>query len=194
MARRRGKAASRLHVRIVAMFSLVAALPAILVAVIASITLDIGLDRWFEIRTKTIINSSLSIAEAYVQENARNLQGTTLSMANDLDNARTLYGLDRTGFRDFMSKQAVGRALAHAALIRADGSFIMSAKTRCRFRDAAAARTSASTDAADGQPVLIEPRTQQHRRRHRQAARDRGRSISTPSAWSTRRSSRRARS
>ena len=35
---------------------------------IASITLDIGLDRWFEIRTKTIINSSLSIAEAYVRE------------------------------------------------------------------------------------------------------------------------------
>ena len=67
VARRRGKAASRLHVRIVAMFSLVAVLPAILVAVIASITLDIGLDRWFEIRTKTIINSSLSIAEAYVQ-------------------------------------------------------------------------------------------------------------------------------
>ena len=106
MARRRGKAASRLHVRIVAMFSLVAAIPAILVAVIASITLDIGLDRWFELRTKTIVNSSLSIAEAYVQENARNLQGTTLSMAYDLDNARPLYSLDRTGFRDLMTQQA----------------------------------------------------------------------------------------
>ena len=91
------------------MFSLVAAIPAILVAVIASITLDIGLDRWFEIRTKTIINSSLSIAEAYVQENARNLQGTTLSMANDLDNARTLYNLDRTGFRE-LHEPAGGRA------------------------------------------------------------------------------------
>ena len=63
VARRRGKAASRLHVRIVTMFSLVAAIPAIMVAVVASITLDIGLDRWFEIRTKTIISSSLSIAE-----------------------------------------------------------------------------------------------------------------------------------
>ena len=89
MARRIGKAASRLHVRIVAMFVLVAAIPAIMVAVVASVTLNIGLDRWFEIRTKTIINSSLSIADAYVQENARNLQGTTLSMAYDLDNART---------------------------------------------------------------------------------------------------------
>src|SRR5262245_7057807 len=63
-ARRRGKAASRLHVRIVALFSVVAVVPAFVVAVIASITLDIGLDRWFELRTKTIINSSLSIAEA----------------------------------------------------------------------------------------------------------------------------------
>ena len=158
VARQRGKAASRLHVRIVAMFSLVAVLPAILVAVIASITLDIGLDRWFEIRTKTIINSSLSIAEAYVRENARNLQGTTLSMANDLDNARALYGLDRTGFREFISQQAVGRALAHAALIRPDGSFIMNAETRSDF-DMPEPPAEAMKEAAAGQPVLIEPRT-----------------------------------
>ncbi|MGB3387021.1 MAG: PAS domain-containing sensor histidine kinase [Pseudaminobacter sp.] len=157
-ARRRGKAASRLHVRIVTMFALVAAIPAIIVAIIASITLDIGLDRWFEIRTKTIINSSLSIADAYVQENARNLQGTTLSMAYDLDNARALYGLDRTGFRNFMSQQAVGRALAHAALIRADGSFVMTAQTPSDFA-MPEPPAGAATDAADGKVVLIEPRT-----------------------------------
>ncbi|RUM97958.1 PAS domain-containing sensor histidine kinase [Pseudaminobacter arsenicus] len=157
-ARRRGKAASRLHVRIVTMFALMAAIPAIIVAIIASITLDIGLDRWFEIRTKTIINSSLSIADAYVQENARNLQGTTLSMAYDLDNARTLYGLDRTGFRNFMSQQAVGRALAHAALIRADGSFVMTAQTPSDFA-MPEAPAGAASEATDGKVVLIEPRT-----------------------------------
>jgi two-component system nitrogen regulation sensor histidine kinase NtrY len=157
LARRRGKAASRLHVRIVAMFSIVAAIPAILVAVIASITLDVGLDRWFEIRTKTIVNSSLSIAEAYVQENARNLQGTTLSMAYDLTNARTLYNLDRSGFRDFVTQQARGRALAHAALIRSDGSFIMTAETQATF-EIPAPPIEAVRTAADGEPVLIEPR------------------------------------
>lgn len=157
-ARRVGKAASRLHVRIVTMFALVAALPAIMVAIIASITLDIGLDRWFEIRTKTIVNSSLSIADAYVQENARNLQGTTLSMAYDLDNARTLYGLDRTGFRNFLSQQAVGRALAHAALIKADGSFVMTAQTPADFA-MPEPPVGAVEVAADGKPVLIEPRT-----------------------------------
>ena len=157
-ARRHGKAASRLHIRIVTMFALVAAIPALLVAIVASITLDIGLDRWFEIRTKTIVSQSLSIAEAYVQENARNLQGTTLSMANDLDNARQLYGLDRSGFLDFMSRQAGFRALTHAALIRADGSFVMSAKTGADFAMPEPPPVAVET-AADGKPVLIEPRT-----------------------------------
>jgi two-component system nitrogen regulation sensor histidine kinase NtrY len=157
MARQIGKAAARLHVRIVTMFALVAAIPAILVAVVASITLDVGLDRWFEIRTKTIINSSLSIAEAYVRENARNLQGTTLSMANDLDNNRTLYNLDPVRFNELVTQQAQGRALSHAALIRADGSFVMRANTTSsiEFPDPP---IEAVETAADGQPVLIEPR------------------------------------
>jgi len=157
MARRRGKAASRLHVRIVTLFSLVAAIPALMVAVIASVTLDIGLDRWFEIRTKVIINSSLSIAEAYVNENARNLQDTTLSMAYDLDANRTLYGLDRTGFRARMSQHVVGRGLDHAALIRSDGSFIMQAETKADFPMPAPPIEAVQT-AGDGLPVLIEPR------------------------------------
>ena len=157
MARRRGKAASRLHVRIVAMFSLVAAIPAILVAIVASVTLDIGLDRWFEIRTKVIISSSMSIAEAYVLENARNLQDATLSTAYVLDANRTLYGLDRTGFRALMTQQARGRGLDHAALIRADGSVIMQAETDADFPMPAPPIQTVQT-AADGLPVLIEPR------------------------------------
>jgi two-component system nitrogen regulation sensor histidine kinase NtrY len=157
MARRRGKAASRLHVRIVAMFSLVAAIPAILVAIVASVTLDIGLDRWFEIRTKVIISSSMSIAEAYVLENARNLQDATLSTAYVLDASRTLYGLDRTGFRSLLSQQARGRGLDHAALIRSDGSVIMQAETDADFQIPAPPIETVRT-AADGLPVLIEPR------------------------------------
>ena len=46
-ARRRGRAGARLHVRIIGLFSVIAAVPAILVAIVASITLDRGLDRWF---------------------------------------------------------------------------------------------------------------------------------------------------
>jgi two-component system nitrogen regulation sensor histidine kinase NtrY len=158
MARRRGRAASRLHVRIVTMFSLVAAIPAILVAIVASVTLDIGLDRWFELRTKVIINSSLSIAEAYVRENARSLQGTTLSMANDVDQARRLYNLDRNGFFQALTQWANGRGLAHAAIIRSDGSLVMAAGTNSHV-PLPEPLPEAVKMAADGDPILIEPRS-----------------------------------
>ncbi len=153
-ARRAGKAASRLHVRIVAMFSLVAAIPAILVAVIASITLDLGLDRWFELRTRVIVQSSLSIAEAYVNENARNLQGTTLSMAIDLDRFRALYNLDRLGFRQRMTQQALARGLAYAVLIRRDESVIMGADLPEAMPIPAPRRTDMDA-AAQGRPALF---------------------------------------
>ncbi|MEF2073197.1 PAS domain-containing sensor histidine kinase [Consotaella sp. CSK11QG-6] len=120
-ARRQGKAASQLHVRIVVLFAIVAALPAILVAIVAGITLDLGLDRWFEARTKAIVDSGLSVAHAYLNENARNLQGSTLSMASTLDTQRRLLDLDRTGFQQLMTDQARGRSLLGAQLLDLDG-------------------------------------------------------------------------
>src|SRR5262249_18398802 len=57
-ARRTGRAAARLHIRIVGIFSLIAAAPAILVAIVASVTLDRGLDRLFSTRTRSAIENS----------------------------------------------------------------------------------------------------------------------------------------
>jgi two-component system, NtrC family, nitrogen regulation sensor histidine kinase NtrY len=157
-ARRHGKAAARLHVRIVALFSLVAAIPAVVVAIVAATTLNIGLDRWFAIRTKDIVNSSISIAQSYVEENARNLQGTTLSMAVDLDDARTLYSLDRSGFQQLLNQQAAGRGLLQASLLRANGSIILASVKQSGFGDLPQVPKDVLETAADGNPVLIPPR------------------------------------
>ena len=156
-ARQHGRAAARLHVRIVALFSLVAAVPAIVVAIVASVTLNVGLDRWFAIRTKDIVNSSISIAKSYVEENARNLQGTTLSMAVDMDAARTLYSLDRNGFKQLLDQQAAGRGLLQASLLKDDGSVLISSTKRAEVPELPPAPPEALATAADGNPVLIPP-------------------------------------
>jgi two-component system, NtrC family, nitrogen regulation sensor histidine kinase NtrY len=156
LARRRGKAAARLHVRIIGLFSIVAIVPAILVAIVASITLDIGLDRWFSMRTKAIVSSSIDVAEAYVMENARYLQGQTVSMANDLDNARSLYSLDRSGFELLMTRQATGRGLLGAFLVRPDGTVILRADIQTE-RPLPAIPRDALEAAGDGRPTLIPP-------------------------------------
>ena len=155
-SRRRGKAASRLHVRVIGLFSVVAILPAILVAIIASITLDIGLDRWFSLRTKEIVNSSLSVAQSYVSENARYLQGQTVSMANDLDRARTLYSLDRTGFGVLVTRQAIGRGLLAASVVRLDGTVIVSADIPTE-KPLPPVPEDALAAAAKDEPALIPP-------------------------------------
>lgn len=157
-ARRSGKAASRLHVKIVTLFCIVAAVPAVVVAIVAAVTLNLGLDRWFEVRTKTIVNSSINLANSYIDENARNLQGTTLSMAFDLDSARTLFNLDRTGFEHLMTQQALGRGLLEASLLRPNGTIIVKADVKTD-KKLPPPPDGALQTAADGKPVLIPPAT-----------------------------------
>src|SRR5712664_4348426 len=67
-ARRRGRAASRLHVQIVGLFSVIAVLPAVVVAIVANVTIDRGLDRLFSGPMREVIQNSLIVAHAYVQE------------------------------------------------------------------------------------------------------------------------------
>src|SRR5262249_31357173 len=54
-ARRRREAGAGLHIRLVSLFSVIAALPAIIVAAFAAVTLDRGLDAWFSQRTRAIV-------------------------------------------------------------------------------------------------------------------------------------------
>src|SRR5262245_49694359 len=87
-ARRHGQAGARLHVRIVGLFSVIAAVPVILVAVVASITLDRGLDRWFSQRTRAVIENSLIVAQAYVREHGEMMRGDISAMSVDLESGR----------------------------------------------------------------------------------------------------------
>src|SRR6266571_806647 len=86
-ARRRGRAAARLHVQIVSLFSVIAVLPAVLVSVVANVTIQRGLDRLFSGPTREVIQNSLIIARAYVQEHAQLIQGDILGMASDITRA-----------------------------------------------------------------------------------------------------------
>src|ERR1700710_3200968 len=61
-ARRRGRAAARLHVQIVSLFSVIAVLPAVLVSIVANVTIDRGLDRLFSGTTKAAMQNVMLFA------------------------------------------------------------------------------------------------------------------------------------
>ena len=128
-ARRRGRAAARLHVQIVSLFSIMAVLPAVLVAIVANVTIERGLDRLFSGPTREVIENSLIIARAYMQEHAQLIRGDILGMANDIGRARPLYDQDRQSFREFLTASAGSRNLPGAMLIDKDRHVLESAET-----------------------------------------------------------------
>lgn len=116
------RAGSRLHIQIVSLFAVIAAVPTILVAVVASTTLDRGLDRFFSTRTRAMIEQSLTVANAYVTEHVADVRGEDMAMAFDLSRAKPVFDQDRDQFRKFLAAQTTGRNLSVALMLKADGS------------------------------------------------------------------------
>ncbi|MBR1212107.1 PAS domain-containing sensor histidine kinase [Bradyrhizobium sp. JYMT SZCCT0180] len=131
-ARRRGKAAARLHVQIVGLFSVIAVLPAVLVAIVANVTIDRGLDRLFSGPTREVIQNSLIIARAYTYEHAQLINGDILGMANDIANAWPLFVQDRRTFLELLTASASKRNLPGTMLLDKEGNVVVSAQTGIR--------------------------------------------------------------
>lgn len=125
LARKNRRAAARLHVRVVALFSIVAATPAILVAIVAGVTLDRGLDRWFDTRTKEIVNTSRSVAQAYVQEHTRVLANDVINIAANLTNAGTALSSDTDRLRSYLTTQARLRRLTAILILDAKANVVV---------------------------------------------------------------------
>jgi two-component system, NtrC family, nitrogen regulation sensor histidine kinase NtrY len=157
-ARRAGAAASGLHVRIVALFSIVAALPAVLVAIIATITIERGLEPWFSDRMRDAIFRSIDVADAYTTSQCKALGREIRILADDLTRAQPAFDAERIWFEGFLTTRATALGLPVAALIKPPDVTVLRARidvvsnppmpTRETFDDA--------TQSAD--PICIVPR------------------------------------
>lgn len=114
--RRRGSAGSRLHVRLVLLFSGVAVTPAIVVAVFATFFFHLGIQDWFNEPVRTTLEESLKAARGYLDEHRNNIRIDALGMANDLLRASGLMGNDLGNFVRVLSAQAALRGLTEAVV------------------------------------------------------------------------------
>jgi two-component system, NtrC family, nitrogen regulation sensor histidine kinase NtrY len=87
--RRRGSAGSRLHVRLVLLFSVVAVTPSIVVAVFASAFFNLGIQSWFDDRIRSALDGSLSVARSSLEEHRNNIRSDALGVAISLQRAST---------------------------------------------------------------------------------------------------------
>lgn len=156
LARRRQVAGAQLHVRIVSLFSVIAVVPAILLAVFASVSLDRGLDHWFSVRTKSIIQNSIDVATAYLQEHGQVIRADTVAMAKDIDEAVELVKSQPQGFGNFLTAQAAMRGLPIAYLIDGDGKVLATAASMSDLPYRAPPKEAMEL-AKKGQVIVIAP-------------------------------------
>lgn len=122
--RRSQSAGSRLHLRLVGTFAVVALVPTVLVAVFAMLTVNIGLEGWFSERVRQVVGSSLDAAEAYQDEHRRDLIEDAEALAGYLNVAKqSIFFLRDDQLRPLLSQgqQKIQRGLREAYLIDGGG-------------------------------------------------------------------------
>ncbi|OIQ43933.1 MAG: PAS domain-containing sensor histidine kinase [Roseobacter sp. MedPE-SW] len=88
-ARRSKSAGSRLHLRLIGAFGFLALGPTVIVAVFAVLTVNVGLEGWFSQRVHQVIGSSLAAAEAYQDEQRRDIATDAQALSRFLDQSRS---------------------------------------------------------------------------------------------------------
>ena len=93
--RRSGRAGAKLHVRLVTWFSAIAVVPAILVAIFAAVTLNLGLEAWFSNRVKDALDGAVNVAQVYVKEHEASILGDIGYISNALQQDPQLFDEDK---------------------------------------------------------------------------------------------------
>ncbi|NJO38224.1 MAG: HAMP domain-containing protein, partial [Rhizobiales bacterium] len=124
LARRQGSVGSRLHARMVTLFSVVAVAPAIVVAVFAVTFLHYGLEAWFSDRVSQALTNSLSVAQSYLEEHKEIIRADALAMAADIDREAPALVGDPVSFQRMFDTQAALRSLTEAIIFDGDGNRI----------------------------------------------------------------------
>ncbi len=110
--RRRGTAGTGLHIRLISLFSMVALVPAILIAVFASVTLNRGLDSWFSDRTRAIVETAASVADAYMVNASAATRTDLANISADLVQQLPDFNNDRPTYLRRVARHAALRNLA----------------------------------------------------------------------------------
>jgi two-component system nitrogen regulation sensor histidine kinase NtrY len=154
--RRRGSAGAKLHVRLVALFSTLAALPAVVVAGFSLVFFEAGLQAWFSERVRSALKESLAVAESYLEEHRNTIRADILAMATDIDRADAYLSADRSRLEELVALQTALRNLNEAVIFGPDGRAIVRAGLTSALADAFIPEWALSR-AIGGDVVVFDP-------------------------------------
>jgi two-component system, NtrC family, nitrogen regulation sensor histidine kinase NtrY len=122
--RKKNMAGSKLHVKMVTVFTFLAVAPALIVAAFAAIFFYLGIENWFDKRVSTAINESLEVAQAYLKEHQQNLKADAFYMAMDINRNSFILAENANSFAQYVANQAALRSLTEAIVFDGSGKIL----------------------------------------------------------------------
>jgi len=118
-----GLAGGKLHTRLVALFSVIAAVPTVLVAIFASLLFQSGLEFWFSDKARGMIENTVTVARTTYEREVERVALETLTMSGDLSAYLREVPIDDPRFAEGFGRQVLGRNLSEAIIftVGADG-------------------------------------------------------------------------
>jgi len=126
--RKSGAAGAGLHGRLVALFTLVAVAPAIIVAVFSALFLNFGVQAWFNERVSTALQQSKAVTTAYLNEHKKTIQTEALAIADDIEFSMTRLNADLRDISGILTKHANVRSLSMAVVIGSSEKVLASSR------------------------------------------------------------------
>jgi two-component system nitrogen regulation sensor histidine kinase NtrY len=123
--RRRGSAGSRMHVRLVLLFSVVAVTPTILVGVFATAWFSLGIQAWFNDRVRSALHEGLEASRGYRVEHEETIKTDALQMKSDLERAGLMLSGNPGAFGQVLATQTTLRGLDEAIIFEPNSSEVM---------------------------------------------------------------------
>lgn len=122
--RRAAGSTARLHVRLVFFFSVVAAVPTLLVAGFAAFLFQTGVDFWFSDDSRGLMENANELAQSYYDANQRKVEEETITMATDMRINLEREPISDPGFPETYAYQAQAREISESLILQRleDGS------------------------------------------------------------------------
>ncbi len=111
----------RLHVRLVALFSMIASVPVLLMVIFASLLFQYGVEFWYSDRARNMFENSNKLAQTYYSEKQERIVKETELMSSDLAFSLQAAPIDSKAFNQNFAYQVYMRELSEAAIVRFSG-------------------------------------------------------------------------
>lgn len=124
IARRRGSAGSRLHLKLSVLFGLVAIAPTIFVVTFSVLFFDLGIQSWFSERVEKALEEARAASQGYLEEHQENIRADVLRMARDLNRDAPLLEANGRLLNQALNLQAQLRGLPEAIVFDGTGKVL----------------------------------------------------------------------